>query len=97
MIERVRASIPIKIIDSGVENIVRPGRAYLVIGRKRTEKDSEQIRAVLDEYGRGGLYDNWDTTDSERSILENRENPSWNRSGMISMMEFHRSGSVVAR
>jgi hypothetical protein len=50
---------------------------------------------VLDEYGRGGLYDNWDTTDAERSVLENRENPAWNRSGMISMMEFN--GNVQGR
>jgi hypothetical protein len=54
-----------------------------------------EIRAVLDEYGRGGLYDNWDTTDAERSVLENRENPAWNRSGMISMMEFN--GNVQGR
>lgn len=49
----------------------------------------EEIRAVLQEYGRGGLYDNWDTTDAERSVLENRENPAWNRSAMLSMMEFN--------
>jgi len=54
-----------------------------------------EIRAVLDEYGAGGLYDNWDTTDAERSVLENRENPAWNRSGMISMMEFN--GNVQGR
>src|ERR1700676_316850 len=54
-----------------------------------------EIRAVLDEYGRGGLYDNWDTTDAERSVLEQRENPAWNRSGMISMMEFN--GNVQGR
>lgn len=57
--------------------------------------DQAEIRAVLDEYGRGGLYDNWDTTDAERSVLENRENPAWNRSGMISMMEFN--GNVQGR
>ncbi len=57
--------------------------------------NTEEIRAVLDEYGRGGLYDNWDTTDAERSVLENRENPAWNRSGMISMMEFN--GNVQGR
>lgn len=57
--------------------------------------NTAEIRAVLDEYGRGGLYDNWDTTDAERSILENRENPAWNRSGMISMMEFN--GNVQGR
>jgi hypothetical protein len=57
--------------------------------------DTAAIRAVLDEYGRGGLYDNWDTTDAERSVLENRENPAWNRSAMISMMEFN--GNVQGR
>lgn len=55
----------------------------------------DEIRAVLDEYGRGGLYDNWDTTDAERAALESRENPAWNRSQMISMMEFN--GNVQGR
>lgn len=57
--------------------------------------NTSEIRAVLDEYGRGGLYDNWDTTDAERSVLEQRENPAWNRSGLISMMEFN--GNVQGR
>lgn len=57
--------------------------------------NQEAVRAVLDEYGRGGLYDNWDTTDAERAVLESRENPAWNRSGMISMMEFN--GNVQGR
>ncbi len=51
--------------------------------------NQDEIRAVLDEYGRGGLNDNWDTTDAERAALENRENPAWNRSLMISMMEYN--------
>lgn len=51
--------------------------------------NQDEVRAVLDEYGRGGLYDNWDTTDAERAVLESRENPAWNRSGLISQMEFH--------
>ena len=55
----------------------------------------DEVLAVLDEYGRGGLYDNWDTTDAERAVLESRENPAWNRSGMISMMEFN--GNVQGR
>jgi hypothetical protein len=42
------------------------------------------IREVLQHYGQGGFYDNWDTTDAERAVLENKENPAWNRSGMIS-------------
>ena len=57
--------------------------------------NQDEIRAVLDEYGRGGLYDNWDTTDAERAVLESRENPAWNRSAMISMMEFN--GTVQGR
>jgi hypothetical protein len=57
--------------------------------------DQAEVRAVLDEYGRGGLYDNWDTTDAERSVLESRENPAWNRSGLINQMEFH--GNVQGR
>jgi hypothetical protein len=54
-----------------------------------------ELLAVLDEYGRGGLYDNWDTTDAERAVLESKENPAWNRSAMISMMEFN--GNVQGR
>lgn len=55
----------------------------------------EAVRAVLDEYGRGGLYDSWDSTDSERAVLESRENPAWNRSAMLSTMEFN--GHVQGR
>ncbi len=50
--------------------------------------DQAAIQSVLEAYGRGGLYDNWDTTDAERAVLESRENPAWNRSGMISMMNY---------
>lgn len=57
--------------------------------------NTENIKAVLDLYGRGGLYDNWDTTDSERAVLESRENPAWNRSGLLHMMEFN--GNVQGR
>jgi hypothetical protein len=55
----------------------------------------DAIRAVLDEYGSGGLADNWDSTDTERAILESRENPFMNRSGMITCLEFH--GNVQGR
>lgn len=55
----------------------------------------EAIRAVLDEYGRGGLVDEWDTTDSERALQENRENPQLNQSGLITCLEFH--GNVQGR
>lgn len=57
--------------------------------------DQEAVRTVLDEYGRGGLYDAWDTTDAERANLESRENPAWNRSGMITGFEFN--GNVQGR
>lgn len=51
--------------------------------------NQDNIRAVLELYGRGGLDDNWDITDTERAVLENRENPKINRSGMIACIEFH--------
>ena len=57
--------------------------------------NTAEVRAVLDEYGRGGLSDDWDTTDSERAIMESRENPQMNRSGLISCLEFH--GNVQGR
>ena len=47
-----------------------------------------EVRAVLDEYGRGGISDNWDQTDSERAVLENRENPRFNQSGLLACLEF---------
>jgi len=55
----------------------------------------EEVRAVLDEYGRGGLADNWDQTDSERAVNESRENPVTNNSGMITCLEFN--GNVQGR
>jgi hypothetical protein len=54
--------------------------------------DTDEVRAVLEQHGRGGIYDNWDTTDAERSVLESRENPAWNRSALLSMMKF--SGNI---
>lgn len=55
----------------------------------------EEVRAVLDEYGRGGLVDNWDYTESERAQQESRENPILNSSGMITCLEFN--GNVQGR
>lgn len=55
----------------------------------------DAVREVLDEYGRGGLVDNWDSTDAERAVQENRENPHWNQSGLISCLEYH--GNVQGR
>jgi hypothetical protein len=51
--------------------------------------DQEALRKVLEEYGAGGIHDNWDTTDSQRAAAENRENPMTNRSGMMACLEFH--------
>jgi len=50
--------------------------------------NTDEVRAVLDEYGRGGLVDTWDQTDSPRAILESREDPRFNQSGLISCLEF---------
>lgn len=55
----------------------------------------EAVRAVLDEYGAGGLAENWDTTDTERAVYESRENPQTNESGIINCLEFH--GNVQGR
>lgn len=57
--------------------------------------NTEAIRGVLDDYGRGGLADDWDTTDSERATNESRENPQWNQSGLITCLEFH--GNIQGR
>lgn len=57
--------------------------------------NTDNIRKVLDEYGRGGLSDNWDSTDAEQAWMESRENPMMNRSGFITMFEFH--GPVQGR
>lgn len=51
--------------------------------------NQDEVRAVLTEYGSGGLNDNWDQTDAERADSENRENPMYNRSGLISCLEFN--------
>lgn len=51
--------------------------------------NQDEVRAVLTEYGSGGLNDNWDMTDAERAVQESRENPRLNRSGLISCLEFN--------
>lgn len=57
--------------------------------------NEEAIRAVLDDYGRGGLRDWADSTDQERSVTESRESPAFNRSAMIDCLEYH--GNVQGR
>lgn len=51
--------------------------------------NQKEIRAVLEEYGRGGLYDIWDSTDAERAVNESRENPQFNRSALINCFEYN--------
>ncbi len=55
----------------------------------------DAIRGVLDDYGRGGIDDDWDNTDAERAIMESRENPRLNQSGMITCLEWH--GNIQGR
>jgi hypothetical protein len=50
--------------------------------------NQEAIKEVLSLYGRGGLVDNWDQTDSERAVQESRENPQLNQSGLITCLEY---------
>jgi hypothetical protein len=57
--------------------------------------NTDEIRQVLDHYGSGGYYDMWDTTDAERAVLENKENPVWNRSYLITGVEYN--GAVQGR
>lgn len=55
----------------------------------------ENLRTVLDLYGRGGLNDSTDYTDSERATQESREDPNTNTSGMINCLEY--TGNVQGR
>jgi hypothetical protein len=49
----------------------------------------DAVKAVLEEYGRGGITEDWDMTSAERAVMESRENPVVNRSGLITCLEFH--------
>lgn len=57
--------------------------------------NTEAIRQVLDLYGRGGISDQTDYTDTERAVQESRENPTLNESGLITCLEF--TGNVQGR
>jgi hypothetical protein len=57
--------------------------------------NTANILKVLDEYGRGGLADVWESTDTERALQESRENPRLNKSGLIDCMEYN--GRVQGR
>lgn len=49
----------------------------------------DNIRKVLDEYGRGGFSEANDSYEGERAEYENRESPSINTSGMITCIEYN--------
>lgn len=51
--------------------------------------NTDNIKKVLTEYGRGGYTETPDNGESERADYENRENPNTNTSGMISCLEYH--------
>jgi hypothetical protein len=59
--------------------------------------NTEAIRAVLSEYGRGGIVDDYDGTESERADYESRENPTLNESGLIMCWEYtgHVQGQML--
>lgn len=57
--------------------------------------NQENIRAVLDLYGNGGLRDWLDPTDAERAWHENKENPVFNQNRLIECLEYH--GHVQGR
>jgi hypothetical protein len=57
--------------------------------------NTDAIREILDLYGRGGLADEPDATESERAVHESRENPNLNESGLINCYEF--TGNVQGR
>lgn len=50
--------------------------------------DHDAVRRVLQDYP-NGLTDIYDYTEASRSILESRENPQWNETGLIDCLEFH--------
>ena len=57
--------------------------------------DHAAIRAVLDNYGVGGLSMDWDMAEAPRAQLESREDPWFNQSHMISCLQY--TGNVQGR
>lgn len=78
-----------EIVDADVIEISRLTRADLNDLLGVPGYDEEKIRAALTDYGATGLREWLDPTDSVRATGENREDPLWNRSGMIDCLEFH--------
>jgi hypothetical protein len=81
--------------DAAIIEKIRLTRADLNDVMDLPGYNRENILAVLDEHGRGGLHDWMDSTDQQRSEGENRESPAHNRSGLIDCVEYH--GNVQGR
>lgn len=81
--------------DAAVIERQRLTRAHLNDVMDLPGYNKENIRKVLDEFGRGGLSDWMDSTDQERADGESRESPAFNRSGMIDCAEYH--GNIQGR
>ncbi len=57
--------------------------------------NKDNIRIVLDNYGRAGLSMDWDMAEGPRATLESREDPWFNQSKMISCLQY--TGNVQGR
>jgi hypothetical protein len=77
------------ITDAAVIEVTRVTRADLNDLLGVPGYDEAAIRQVLQDYGRGGLRDWIDGTDAERAVNENREDPTFNQSGIIDCVEYH--------
>lgn len=51
--------------------------------------NEEAIRQVLRDYGKGYVASTTSSSTTERAILESREDPRMNESGIIDMLEYH--------
>ena len=78
-----------KIQDAAVIEKSRVTRADLnqLIGLPGYNDDA--IKEVLKWYGRSGYVETQPSQEAERAVLERRENPQMNESGLIDMLEYH--------
>lgn len=82
-------------LDADLCEVIKLSRAEIdsLIG---VEGYSEKaLRAVLQDYGRGGLRDWLDNYDTEVAYLQDKENPNTNTSELLDTLEFH--GSLQGR
>lgn len=76
------------IADASIIERIRFTRADLNDALDLPGYDHKAVRAVLTEYP-NGLSDQPDSTDSSRAVMESRENPFWNQTGLLDCLEFH--------